>query len=210
VPLEGTNNRRDYVNIAINRGLPLVLFVQAFEKVGSRSQVEEEVHGERETIMEDTTDEGSEAIHESIEGISEEGQEGGGAYPPHEATGEVDEGEVNPEIVKHFERENEDHNNAMDDDSSGDEEEHPIPHDWSSYDFSNLSMHEQEAILWEYWENEVCLGALYRIDVKEAVRCWSTLSLQRRFRVVKSSPHVYEVCYVQSNCPFRVHAYKGK
>ena len=30
MPLEGTHNWRDYVNIATHRGLPLVLFVQAF------------------------------------------------------------------------------------------------------------------------------------------------------------------------------------
>ena len=40
MPLEGTHNWRDYVNIATHRGLPLVLFVQAFDKGGSSSQIE--------------------------------------------------------------------------------------------------------------------------------------------------------------------------
>ena len=47
-------------------------------------------------------------------------------------------------------------------------------------------------------------------DVKEVVKHWSTLFLQRQFRVLKSSPHIYEVCCVQSNYPFQVHTFKGK
>ena len=51
MPLEETNNWRDYVNIAAQRGLPpLVLFVQAFDKVGSSSQIEEEVYVHQDTI----------------------------------------------------------------------------------------------------------------------------------------------------------------
>jgi len=40
MPLEGTHNWRDYVNIATHHGLPLVLFVQAFDKGGSSRQIE--------------------------------------------------------------------------------------------------------------------------------------------------------------------------
>ena len=77
---------------------------------------------------------------------------------------------------------------------------HLVPHDWSTYEFSNLSVHEREAVAWEYRENEVCLGALYRSgdDVKEAIKRWSTLSLQRQFRVLKRSLHVYEVCCLKA------------
>ena len=50
MPLEETNNWRDYVNIVAQRGLPLVLFVQAFDKVGSSSQIEEEVYVHQDTI----------------------------------------------------------------------------------------------------------------------------------------------------------------
>jgi hypothetical protein len=31
------------------------------------------------------------------------------------------------------------------------------------------------------------------VEVKDAVKRWSTLTLQREFRVVKSSPHIYDV-----------------
>jgi hypothetical protein len=42
------------------------------------------------------------------------------------------------------------------------------------------------------------------------VKRWSTLTLNREFRVLKSSLAVYDVCCVKPNCPFRVHAYRGK
>ena len=41
LPLEGTQNWRNYVNISSSRGLPLVLFVQfvqAFEKISFRTE----------------------------------------------------------------------------------------------------------------------------------------------------------------------------
>ena len=46
--------------------------------------------------------------------------------------------------------------------------------------------------------------------MKEAIKYWPTLSLQRQFKVLKSSPRVYEVRCVRSECPFRVYASKGK
>jgi hypothetical protein len=50
-------------------------------------------------------------------------------------------------------------------------------------------------VTWEYRENAISVGALYKsaVEVKDAVKRWSTLTLQREFRVVKSSPHIYDV-----------------
>jgi hypothetical protein len=48
------------------------------------------------------------------------------------------------------------------------------------------------------------------VEVKDAVKRWSTLTLQRKFRVVKSSPHIYDVQCLKPNCPFGVYASKGK
>jgi hypothetical protein len=31
------------------------------------------------------------------------------------------------------------------------------------------------------------------VEVKDAVKRWAILTLQREFRVVKSSPHIYDV-----------------
>ena len=61
-------------------------------------------------------------------------------------------------------------------------------------------------------KNEVCIGSVYANsdNMKEAIKRWSTLSLQRQFKVVKSSPRVYDVRCVRSECSFRVYASKGK
>ena len=99
----------------------------------------------------------------------------------------------------------------MEDDSSDDEDGVQVPMTWPNYDFSQLTVNEGETNSWEYKENEVSLGACYGNleDLKEAVKRWSTLCLQREFRVVKSSPKVYDVCCVTEGCSFRVHAFRG-
>jgi hypothetical protein len=67
-------------------------------------------------------------------------------------------------------------------------------------------------VAWEYRENAVSVGAMYKsvVEVKDAVKRWSTLTLQREFRVVKSSPHIYDVQCLKPNYTFRVYASKGK
>ena len=56
------------------------------------------------------------------------------------------------------------------------------------------------------------MGQLFasRKAVKQALQRWSTLCLHRQFKVLKSNPHVYDVCCMKGDCPFRVHAYCGK
>jgi len=77
---------------------------------------------------------------------------------------------------------------------------------------SQLSVNEGETIPWEYGENAVRLGAMHgdSDQMKAVIKQWSTLCLQRQFKVVKSSPIVYDICCVKYGCPFRVDAYKGK
>jgi hypothetical protein len=62
---------------------------------------------------------------------------------------------------------------------------------------------------WEYRDNAVSVGAMYKnaVEVKDAVKRWATLTLQREFRVVKSSPHIYDVQFLKPNCPFQVYAF---
>jgi hypothetical protein len=50
-------------------------------------------------------------------------------------------------------------------------------------------------VAWEYRENAVYVGTMYKsaVEVKDAVKRWPTLTLQKEFRVVKSSPHIYDV-----------------
>jgi hypothetical protein len=65
---------------------------------------------------------------------------------------------------------------------------------------------------WEYTENEISVGAVYPITahLKDAVKQWSTLTLHKEFRVVKSSPRIYDVCCIKDDCSFQVYAYMGK
>jgi hypothetical protein len=96
--------------------------------------------------------------------------------------------------------------------SSDDEDDPLIPKDWDSYNFSQLSVNAGENVAWENRENAVSVGAMYKsaVEVKNAMKRWSTLTLQREFRVVKSSPHIYDVKCLKSTRPFLVYASKGK
>nr|CAE04747.3 OSJNBb0060E08.10 [Oryza sativa Japonica Group] len=73
------------------------------------------------------------------------------------------------------------------------------------------AIEEGDHVPWEYKEYEVIEGARYahKDEMKEAVKHWA-VSLQREFRVVKSTNYVYEVRCMKEDCPWRVHAYKGK
>ena len=119
LPLEGTQNWRNYVNISTSRGLPLVLFVQAFEKVRFGTEAGGEHGGQGNIVSEDP-----ETMHEPHEeGAELEIVEDGtnASHEPRQATGEADEGEHIPEIVEEFQREGEQQNHTMDDDSSDDD-----------------------------------------------------------------------------------------
>ena len=74
------------MNIATHRGLPLVLFVQTFLKVGSSSQIQEEVQGDQDTAQENPTENITESIRGPNEDTNDEGHEGLGDNPPREAT----------------------------------------------------------------------------------------------------------------------------
>ena len=147
MPLEGTQNWRNYVNISTSRGLPLALFVQAFEKVRFSTEAGGEHGGQGNIVSEDL-----ETMHESHEkGAELEIVEDGtnASHEPHQATSEADEGEHIPEIVDEFQREGEQQNHTMDDDSSDDDDDDYVAQNWSGYDFSKLSVNEGETVPWE-------------------------------------------------------------
>ena len=126
-------------------------------------------------------------------------------------SGMADEGEMIEGLVNHMEREDEENEEDVDDESS--DEDTPMPSELTNQDFSRLVISEGYHVSWEYKENEVIQGAHYANieDLKEAVKRYA-ISLQREFRVEKSSKSVYEVRCVKENlgCPWRIHAYKGK
>jgi hypothetical protein len=69
----------------------------------------------------------------------------------------------------------------LEEDSSDDEDDPLVPRDWDSYNFSQLSGNAGENVAWEYRENAVYVGAMYKsaVEVNDAVKRWSTLTLQR-------------------------------
>jgi hypothetical protein len=82
---------------------------------------------------------------------------------------------------------------GLEENSSDDEDDPLVPTDWDSYNLSQLFVNPSENVAWEYRENAISVGVMYKsaVEVKDAVKRWSTLTLQREFRVVKSSPHIY-------------------
>ncbi len=123
--------------------------------------------------------------------------------------GVADLGERIPSIVQEMENENLEAAH-MEEYGDSSDEEYPVPADWSNPGFGNPVAHDARTNEYQYRENEVVKGALYHSSeaVKEAVKNWA-VSLRKEFRVVKSSPRVYDVACVKEGCPWRVHAYKG-
>jgi hypothetical protein len=188
-----------------------MLFIQVVHKAGSSSQVHEEGSGaahQGETELQAGDGPATEPQEEGDGGSSEE--EEGDGHTHFE--GAIDEGEVNEELLRRYEREANGDEHGFEENSSDDEDDPLVPRDWDNSIFSQLSVNPGENVAWEYRENAVSIGAMYKsaVEVKDAVKRWSTLTLQREFRVVKSSPHIYDVHCLKPNCPFRVYASKGK
>lgn len=72
-----------------------------------------------------------------------------------EPNGEADEGEEIAELVEQVEREGEEANSVVDDDSSDEEDTYPVLRNWSNYDYFALQVNVEENVPWEYRENEV-------------------------------------------------------
>jgi hypothetical protein len=160
--------------------------------------------------------EGAEEGKDAEEGEQEEEEEGDSegerASRGYVVTCVIDEGVVNLEMMRQYQRELEADERALEEDSSDDDDEDHVPLHWRNYDFSRCTINTGENVPREYTENEVCAGAMYlsTAHLKDAVKLWSTLTLHRKFRVVKSFPRIYDVCCIKNDCSFRVYAYMGK
>jgi hypothetical protein len=57
---------------------------------------------------------------------------------------------------------------GLEEDSSDDEDDPLVPRDWDSYNFSQLSVNPGKNVHWEYRDNTVSMGAIYKstIEVK--------------------------------------------
>ncbi|BAF04180.1 Os01g0190900 [Oryza sativa Japonica Group] len=194
MPMDSTDAWRRYVEMAFERSWPLVIFVSVQEKDINVSMQTEDVEGPINA---------GDVVGPSMQNEENQPRE-------EQAMGMADEGERVSIIVDEMEREDSD-NEEADDDASSDEEGDVMATDWANEDFSGLVISEGDHVPWEYKENEVIEGARYahKDEMKEAVKHWA-VSLQREFRVVKSTNYVYEVRCMKEDCPWRVHAYKGK
>nr|CAE03100.2 OSJNBa0017B10.15 [Oryza sativa Japonica Group] len=194
MPMDSTDAWRRYVEMAFERSWPLVIFVSVQEKDINVSMQTEDVEGPINA---------GDVVGPSMQNEENQPRE-------EQAMGMADEGERVGIIVDEMEREDSD-NEEADDDASSDEEGDVMATDWANEDFSGLVISEGDHVPWEYKENEVIEGARYahKDEMKEAVKHWA-VSLQREFRVVKSTNYVYEVRCMKEDCPWRVHAYKGK
>jgi hypothetical protein len=79
---------------------------------------------------------------------------------------------------------------SVDDYDDDDESKDHVPLHCRNYDFSWCTVNTGENVPWEYTENEVCICAMFpsTAHLKDAVKQWSTLTLHREFRVVKTLP----------------------
>ncbi|WVZ88790.1 hypothetical protein U9M48_035264 [Paspalum notatum var. saurae] len=206
VTIDNTTFWKRFVDVSLRRGLPLILFVQAYEKVNVEAQ-SAQVYDDA-TVVE-------QVVENNVNELNEIGddEQGEGSQTVREPMGEVEESEEIPGLVEQMQREDTE-GDVRDDDDSDHEDDRPVqvPSQWNNYDHSQLLVNEGETVPWEYSENEVSVGAIYhsKIELKEAVQRWSAKCLKKEFRVVKSSPQVYDVKCIRDDCPFRVHAYMGK
>jgi hypothetical protein len=146
---------------------------------------------------------GDENIDEEFE---EANIEAGGTAAPQCV---ADEGKNIPFIVEQLQDEERELDEAMNADSSDDDDD--VPEESVSSDFSHLVVDDGSSVPLDCRENEIVQGARYHSieEVKEAVKCWS-LSLMREFKTVECKSRKYDVVCVKEGCPWRVHAYKGK
>jgi hypothetical protein len=107
----------------------------------------------------------------------------------------ADEGEKIPRIVEQLRDEDREFDEAINADSSDDDED--VPEEWVSSDFSHLVIDEGPSVPWECSENEVVQGARYQSidEVKESVKCWSLFLIQD-FKTVECKSRKYDVVSV--------------
>jgi sugar phosphate permease len=94
VPHEGTPQWRSFIRNACLVGLLVILFIQVFQKGSSSSQVHEEA---------EDVDEGRGG--EEGEGAEEGDSEGEQTSRGYDVTGSIDEGQENPKVMRHYQRE---------------------------------------------------------------------------------------------------------
>jgi hypothetical protein len=85
----------------------------------------------------------------------------------------ADEGENIPFIIEQLQDEKHELDEAMNADSSDDDDD--VPEEWVSSYFSHLVVDDRSSVPSDCRENEIIQGVRYHSieEVKEAVKCWS-------------------------------------
>ncbi|WVZ98697.1 hypothetical protein U9M48_044097 [Paspalum notatum var. saurae] len=171
-------------NAPSGRGLLMLARGVAYEKEnveGENAQAYDEA-----TVVEQVVENNVNELNEI--GVDEQGER---SETVREPKGEVDQGEEIPGLVEQMQREDTEADVRVDEDSDHEDDTlNQVPSQWTNYDHSQPMVNE---------------GAIYhsKIELKEAVQRWSVKCLRKEFRVVKSSPQVYDVKCIRDDCPFR-------
>jgi hypothetical protein len=186
--IHDTDDWRIYMQAALERGWPLSILVKTQLREG---------YGAQHDVAEDIPSASTEAI--------------GNEELVLEPEGVADEGERIPSIVDNMVAEEQEANEMEEHADSSDDEGYELPTEWKEQGFGTPVVEDISHQEWEYRGNEVVQGARYA-DIealKDAVKLWS-FSLRRPFKVVKSGSKEYDVKCMNDDCPWRVHAYKGR
>ena len=192
--IQNTEEWKHYMQAALDRGWFLAMLVEIYNKpqfavVADEGQVS-----------------ASAPLNEEPEA-----QEAEEAEDDDEPKGVADEGERIPAIVEQMEEEDREAAEVDEVEDYSDDEGYTVPAEWEERGFGNPVIQDAKHEDWQYRANEVVQGARYKSidEVKEAVKRWS-ISLRKEFKVVKSGSKEYDVKCVKDDCPWRVHAYKGR
>lgn len=194
--ISNTTEWQFYIDNALHHGWTPAILVRCYPNSSNAVQAEEEeTNGGAAAEEEDNVQEVEQHFNEEEDNVQDQGV--------------ADLGERVPSIVQEMENENLEAA-QMEEYGDSSDEEYPIPADWNNPGFGNPVAFDGRRNECDYRENEVVKGAMYHSSeaVKEAVKNWS-ISLGKEFRVVKSSPSVYDVVCAKAGCPWRVHAFKG-
>jgi hypothetical protein len=190
--IENTEEWKQYMQAALDRGWFLAMLVEIHNKPQMAVAADEAQLS------------GSDPLNEEPEREDDDEPE---AVPE----GVADECERIPAILEQMEEEDLEAAEMDEVDHNSDDEGYTVPAEWEERGFGNPVIQEGKHENWEYRANEVVQGARYKTidEVKEAVKRWS-ISLRKEFKVVKSGSKEYDVKCIKDDCPWRVHAYKGR
>src|SRR6266540_6948493 len=146
MPIRNTVDWKMYMKAVFERGWPLAMLVQSYEKPQVVAAAEE-YEGTRSAQRE-----GEQAEEEEEQSLEVRVTE-------TEAQDQADEGERIPRIVEQMQNEDEEAEQMQQSGDSSDEEGDPVLAEWREQDFGNPMVQDGRCTEWEHRENEVVQGS---------------------------------------------------